>query len=63
MVLFVVYLVSYRFYYFCVGSDVISFGVIVRSDFYRFISDRDYLYRVNYGSLEKVGIVVKNIRL
>lgn len=63
VVLFVVYLVGNRFYYLCVGSDVILFGVIVRSDFYWFISDRDYLYCVDYGVLEKVGIVVKNICL
>ena len=34
----------------------------LRSDLYRLISDRDYLYRADYGALEKAGIVAKNTR-
>lgn len=48
-----------RLYYLCVGSDAIPPGATVRSDLYRLISDRDYLYRADYGALEKAGIVAK----
>lgn len=48
-----------RLYYLCVGGDVIPPGATVRSDLYRLISDRDYLYRADYGALEKAGIVAK----
>src|SRR5699024_4937730 len=58
----VAHLASHRLYYLCVGSDAIPSGATVRSDLHRLISDRDYLYRANYGSLEKAGIVAKNTR-
>lgn len=35
-------------------------GATVRSDLHRLISDWDYLYRANYGSLEKADNVAKN---
>lgn len=56
----VAYLAGNRLYYLCVGSDAILPGVIVRSDLYWLISDRDYLYCADYGVLEKAGIVAKN---
>ena len=34
----------------------------LEADFHRLISDRDYLYRADYGALEKAGIVAKNAR-
>lgn len=48
-----------RFYYLCVGSDAIPPGATVRSALHRLISDWDYLYRANYGSLEKADNVAK----
>lgn len=50
---------GHRLYYLCVGSDAIPPGATVRSDLHRLISDWDYLYRANYGSLEKADNVAK----
>lgn len=58
----VAHLAGNRLYYLCVDSDAIPPGATVRSDLHWLISDRDYLYRANYGSLEKAGIVAKNTR-
>lgn len=56
----VAHLAGHRLYYLCVGSDAIPPGATVRSDLHRLISDWDYLYRANYGSLEKADNVAKN---
>ncbi|XPE39923.1 hypothetical protein ACNKHK_17165 [Shigella flexneri] len=53
------------------SSRLLSFVLVVmlfrpaqqlESYLYRVVSHRNYLYRANYGSLEKAGIVAKNTR-